>query len=277
MKIGIAQIAPVFGHWEANVRKHKEYIQLAQSNHIDLLVFPEMSLTGYSLKDAVSEVALSLDDPRINEFSELSASIDIVAGFAELIPGKGFAISSAYFHQGYLLHVHRKVYLPINGMFDDLKDFRSGDSIRAFPVREWNCGILICRDIWHMDAVQALAFQNTQLLIAPSAVPLRSIGPTGPNIHAFMKRTAQSYAEHHTLYFIYANRVGFEEGICFYGGSMIADPFGQVIAQGGFLEEELIVAEVSMDEIHRRISCISLKHEENPSLLLTSLDEEELQ
>ncbi len=276
MKLALAQISPHFGDWQANLNKHEKYIELAVKNKADLIIFPEMSLTGYALKDLVSDLAVTLQDKKLHHVAKYSKDIDIVAGFAELMPGEGYAISSAYFHKGFLLHVHRKVYLPINGMFDDLKDFRRGKTIQAFHVKKWTMGMLICRDIWHMDAVQALAIQKAQLIIAPSAVPLRSIGPQGPNIHGLMERTARSYAEHHTHYFAFVNRVGFEEGVCFYGGSLLVDPFGKVIAQAGFLTEELIMGELSHSELHRRIASISLKHEEDPSLLLNAYDTEVL-
>ncbi len=276
MKIAIAQIHPIFGQWEANIQKHQRYIDLAKNNGANLIVFPELSLSGYSLKELTPDLAVTLQDDRLEQIAQWSHEIDIVAGFPELIPGQGFAISSAYFHQGFILHVHRKVYLPINGMFDDLKDFRRGKNIQAFHVNEWTLGMLICRDLWHADAVQALVFQKAQLVIAASAVPLRSIGEKGPNIHGFIERTSRSYAERHTIYFAFSNRVGFEDGICFYGGSMIADPFGKVIAQAGYLEEELITADINHDSIHRRIAAISLKHEEDPSLLLSAFDEEEI-
>ncbi len=276
MKIAIAQISPKFGQWKANLDKHEQYIELAIQNKVKLLLFPEMSLTGYALKDQTPSLAVTLQDEKLQYIAKCSQELDLVVGFPELIPGEGYAISSAYFHKGYLLHVHRKVYLPINGMFDDLKDFRRGESIKAFHAGSWKLGILICRDLWHMDAVQALALQKTHMILAPSAVPLRSIGAQGPNIHSFMERTVRSYSEHHTMYFAFANRVGFEEGICFYGGSMISDPFGRVIAQASFLEEELVTAEVNMSQIHRRISNLPLKHEENPSLLLSAYEEEVL-
>ncbi|HOI25278.1 MAG TPA: nitrilase-related carbon-nitrogen hydrolase [Caldisericia bacterium] len=276
MKIAIAQISPKFGQWKANLDKHEQYIELAIQNKVKLLLFPEMSLTGYALKDQTPSLAVTLQDEKLQYIAKCSQELDLVVGFPELIPGEGYAISSAYFHKGYLLHVHRKVYLPINGMFDDLKDFRRGESIKAFHAGSWKLGILICRDLWHMDAVQALALQKTHMILAPSAVPLRSIGAQGPNIHSFMERTVRSYSEHHTMYFAFANRVGFEEGICFYGGSMISDPFGRVIAQASFLEEELVTAEVNMSQIHRRIANLPLKHEENPSLLLSAYEEEVL-
>lgn len=276
MKIAIAQISPKFGQWKTNLDKHEQYIELAIQNKVKLLLFPEMSLTGYALKDQTPSLAVTLQDEKLQYIAKCSQELDLVVGFPELILGEGYAISSAYFHKGYLLHVHRKVYLPINGMFDDLKDFRRGESIKAFHAGSWKLGILICRDLWHMDAVQALALQKTHIILAPSAVPLRSIGAQGPNIHSFMERTVRSYSEHHTMYFAFANRVGFEEGICFYGGSMISDPFGRVIAQASFLEEELVTAEVNMSQIHRRIANLPLKHEENPSLLLSAYEEEVL-
>lgn len=258
MKASIAQISPVFGDWEANLQKHYKFTDIAIKNGADLIIFPEMSMTGYFLRDLVPNLSVGPDFSPIKLLFEMSNEIDIVTSFPERSEDFHYYISSIYLHKGKIMHLHRKIYLPINGMFDDLKDFKKGNKISSFSVRGWKMGMLICRDMWHLDTVNTLVLQGSRIIIAPSAVPLRSIGEKGPNIDLFIERTVRSYAEKGTLYFIFANRVGFEEGICFYGGSKVAAPNGDIILNMNYLEEGLGFFEITEQTIERRISNLPL-------------------
>jgi len=262
MKVAIAQINPVFGNIEANLQKHYYFTDIAIKNGAELVIFPEMSLTGYYLRDLVSTSCIGPDFSILKSLLEMSQEIDIVTSFPERSEELNCYISSVYLHKGRIHHLHRKVYLPINGMFEDLKDFKKGTEIRSFNVNNWKMGMLICRDIWHLDTVTSLVMQDAKVIIAPSAVPLRNIGEHGPAIDQFIERTVRSYAEKGSCYFIFVNRVGFEEGICFYGGSQVAGPNGKVILKMSFLEEELAFFEIKERMIQQRISNLSLALEQ---------------
>jgi NAD+ synthase (glutamine-hydrolysing) len=262
MKASIAQINPVFGNWKANLQKHYYFIDIAIKNGAELIIFPEMSLTGYYLKDLVPTMSIGPNFSRLKTLLEMSSDIDIVTSFPERTIDFHYHISSVYLHKGKIHHLHRKVYLPINGMFEDLKDFKKGSEIRAFTVDEWKIGLLICRDIWHMDTVTSLVLQGAKIIIAPSAVPLRSINEKGPVIDQFIERTVRAYAEKGSCYFIFVNRVGFEEGICFYGGSQVAEPNGNVLLKMNYLEEQLAFFEIQKRSIEQRISNLPLALEQ---------------
>lgn len=267
MIISIAQIKPFFGNLEKNIEKHLSYISLAKKNEADLIIFPEMSLTGYYLKDLMPSLAIGPDFSKINSIIEASLDIDIVVSFPERDNSFNFYISAAYLKGGRIAHIHRKVYPPINGMFDDLKDFRRGEEINVFSSKSIGCGMLICRDMWHPEAVTSLALSGAKLIIVPSAVPLRSISQTGPEIKDFIERSVRFYAEHFALYFVFVNRVGFEEGICFYGGSVAAGPSGEIVLSMSLLEEEIKFFELKEREIERRVSILPLQFEERKDLL----------
>jgi len=266
MKASIAQINPIFGNWQANLEKHVHFTDIAIRNGAELVIFPEMALTGYYLRDLVPRLSIGPDFSILKPLLEMSKEIDIVTSFPERTSDFIFHIASVYLHRGKLVHLHRKVYLPINGMFEDLKDFKKGSEVKAFWVKNFKCGMLICRDIWHLDTVTSLVLQGTKIIIAPSAVPLRSIGDKGPGIDSFIERTVRSYAEKGTCYFIFANRVGFEEGICFYGGSQVADPFGNIICKMNFLEEQLAFFTIEERRIEQRVSCLPLALEQEDYL-----------
>ena len=262
MKASIAQISPIFGNWEANLQKHYYFTDIAIKNGAELIIFPEMSLTGYYLKDLVPSLSIGPDFSRLKTLLEMSTEIDIVSSFPERTIDFHYHISSVYLHKGKIQHLHRKVYLPINGMFEDLKDFKKGSETRAFSVEDWKMGLLICRDIWHLDTVTSLVLQGAKIIIAPSAVPLRSVGEKGPQIDQFIERTVRSYAEKGSCYFVFANRVGFEEGICFYGGSQVAGPNGTILLKMKYLEEQLDFFEIQGRRIEQRISDLPLALEQ---------------
>lgn len=262
MKASIAQINPIFGNWEANLQKHYQFTDIAIKNGAQLIIFPEMALTGYNLKDLVPTLSIGPDFSKIKQLLEMSKEIDIVCSFPERSPEYNFHISSLYLHQGKIHHLHRKVYLPINGMFEDLKDFKKGSVVQSFSVGNWKMGILICRDMWHMDTVTSLVLQGVRIIIAPSAVPLRGIGDKGPLVDQFIERTVRSYAEKGSCYFIFVNRVGFEEGICFYGGSQVASPNGNIILKMSYLKEELAFFDMEGRSIEQRVSNLPLTLEQ---------------
>ena len=258
MKVGIAQIKPVFGNWEENLQKHYYFSDIAIKNGAGLIIFPELALTGYFLRDLVQSLSMGPDLNNLSSLLEMSKEIDIVTSFPERTTDFVFHIASVYLHKGKIQHLHRKVYLPINGMFDDLKDFKKGSQINIFPVENWKMGMLICRDIWHMDTVTSLIMQGAKVIIAPSAVPLRGIDEKGPIIDQFIERTTRSYAEKGSCYFIFVNRVGFEEGICFYGGSQVAGPNGNLLLKMNFLEEGLAFFDMNTRSIEQRICNLPL-------------------
>lgn len=267
MIIGIAQIEPIFGNIEKNIEKHLSYIKLSKESGANLIIFPELSLTGYYLKDLVPKLAIGPDFSKIEPLIAASRDIDIVISFPERDESFNYYISAAYLKNGNIIHIHRKVYPPINGMFDDLKDFKRGETFKVFSNSILNCGMLICRDMWHPEAINILTFKEAKFIIVPSAVPLRSVSESGPSIRSFIDRSAKFYSEHFSLYFVFANRVGFEEGVCFYGGSCVSNPSGEIILSMSLLDEEIKFFELDPREIERRINVLPLQFEERRDLL----------
>lgn len=264
MKIAIAQIDSHLSQFERNLQKHLQYIQLAQDAGAELIIFPEMSLTGYSLQDLALHQAIPVESPKLDPLRKASLHIDVIAGYPEKAEHSAY-IASSYFSGGKVLATHRKCYLPINGMFNDSKDFKRGSHVSVFRLRNGHlASLLICRDIWHMDTVMKCAESGAEVIFAPSAVPLRSISGQGPSIAPFMERTIQGYAEKNHQFIVFANRVGFEEGICFYGGCIVADPFGKIVTKGPYLEEQLVLSEINWENIERKNRILPLSYEQQP-------------
>src|SRR5881397_3088158 len=153
MRVALAQVAPVLGNVAANLRMHRKSVQAASRAGVDLVIFPELSLTGYLLQDLVPEVALRIErNPEIRELLKLSRSVALAVGFVEESQDHRFYNSALFLAGGKILHCHRKVYLPTYGMFDEGREFAAGSGFSAFSTPLGRFGILISEDAWHPSA-----------------------------------------------------------------------------------------------------------------------------
>ena len=273
MKIALAQIEPIFSDWDKSIEKHKEFIYKAIDEKAELIVFPEMSLTGYGLKDLSFDSSIRIDSDKMKSILKLSMQIDIVVGYPEIDENSRCFITQAYCSKGELIQTHRKIFLPINGMFEDSKDFVPGNDLSTFSIEQFNMGMLVCRDMWHEEAVVSLVKKNINCLIVASNIPLRNINKDGPAIDSFIERTVVGYAEKNSIFVIYINRVGFEEGICFYGGSLVVSPSGEIISKLPFLEEATAYVDINYKEIERKIRSFPLHYDRKDQIVIEAFKE----
>jgi predicted amidohydrolase len=268
VRVALAQITPKLGDLEANLEIHLEALRLARREKAGLVVFPELSLTGYVLKDQVPEVALTPKAPLFKKLLRASAGVDIVVGFAEEGPGYKFYNAAAYLSKGRVVHVHRKVYLPTYGMFEEGREFAAGDVIRAFDTAQGPAGVLICEDAWHPTSAWILVQDGAEILFALSSGPTRGArkgrGVTSlPVWHDLLRTTAQFQ----TSFVVYVNRVGYEDGLNFGGGSIAVDPFGRTIAALPALTPGVTVAELDAAVLRRARAAYPLLRDENLELV----------
>src|SRR3954464_8587433 len=166
LRIALAQIAPRLGVVEANVERHHELLAEGRDAGADLVVFPELGLTGYQLQDLAAEVALRLDDPRLAAFAGQTRGLSAIVSFVEESGDHRLFIAAALIEDGEIRHVHRKLFLPTYGLFDERRFFAAGDVLRAVPSRLGvGVGIGVCEDFWHMAVPQLLALDGAQILI----------------------------------------------------------------------------------------------------------------
>jgi predicted amidohydrolase len=244
----LAQIAPRLGDVAHNLQRHLQIVGEAAQGGADLVLFPELSLTGYFLKDLVPDVALRTDSPELRELAAAAKGVDVLVGAVIETEDAQFHNAALYFSDGRLLHVHRKVYLPTYGLFDEQRYFAQGDRFRVFDAplpaaaqpRAWHAGVLICEDMWHMSGAALLARQGVDVLLCPSSSPGRGV-THGATLGTAMSYDAmtRTYAQLTTSYVLYCNRVGYEDGVHFWGGSRVVDPDGKVCAEAGDAEELL--------------------------------------
>ena len=235
--VALAQVAPRLGDVATNLERHLDVIEQAVEQGARLVVFPELSLTGYFLKDLVPEVALRPDAPELAALAAASRRIDVLAGCVTETESTVFHNSALYFSAGRVLHTHHKVYLPTYGIFDELRYLAAGAQFRAFDVdlgppgaATWRAGILVCEDMWHPSAAALLARQGVDILFCPSASPGHGVSRdealgTARSYDAITR----TYAQLFTAYVAYCNRAGYEDGIWFWGGSRVVGPNGSVV------------------------------------------------
>lgn len=273
-KIALAQIYPRLGDLEANLQKHLEVIEDAVARGADLVVFPELSLTGYVLQDLTYEVAVPLDPthPILRPLLEASMRADLVVGLVEIDERGRYYTAGLYLSQGRLIHRHRKIYLPTYGMFDEGRDMAPGDQVRAFDTRFGRFGLLICEDFWHISPPYLLWLDGAEVLILTSASPGRGLGIPGKLGSAqWVELVNQAYASLFTVFVVHVNRAGFEDGQNFWGGSTIFDPNGERILQGPYFDEALLLASIDLDQIRRTRIRLPLLRDERPALVLREL------
>ena len=272
-KIGIAQTSPRLGDVAANLALYEQAIARAKNENVELLIFPELSLTGYHLRDMVATVALRQESPEFIQLRELSKSVACLAGLVEESPDFCFYNSAVYLSAGDVRHVHRKVYLPTYGMFDEQRYFARGDSVRAFDTPYGRAAALVCEDMWHPSTVYIAALDRALMLICPSSSPLRGIADKRQQDEnaRYWEAMNRVYAETFGVFVIYANRVGFEDGVGFWGGSEVINPFGQCIAKGHYYEEDFVTADISLDAVRRKRVAAPLLRDEDIDLTINEL------
>ena len=274
IKIGLAQIYPKLGDVAHNLGVHRDYARQARAEGVDLLVFPELSLTGYQVQDLVPEVALrtDADDPVFVELLEASADIDIVFGFVREDARNRFYIANAYLSRGALVHLHHKLYLPTYAMFDESRYFAQGNSVRAFDTRFGRVGMLICEDFWHVSPPYLLWLDGADILILNSASPSRGLNDSDRLMGTrWVEHVNQAYGSMFTAYILHCNRVGYEDGKNFWGGSSVVDPDGEFMTSGRYFDEALITQAIDLNQLHRTRARLPLLRDERPGLVRREL------
>lgn len=253
VRVALAQIAPTLGDVAANVARHIDIINEARTGGADLIVFPELSLAGYFLEDLVPDVAVRVDSPHVQTLLKATAGIDAVVGCVLESDDFQFYNAALYLSDGHVHHVHRKLYLPTYGLFDEGRYLAAGERLEAFTAPlstrsghpQWRGGILVCEDLWHMSNAVILSHCGVHFYLCPSASPARGVTYGGAlGSERSYDAITRTYAQLLTSYVVYCNRVGYEDGVAFWGGSRVVGPDGEVIGEIGGSDETLLWSEL---------------------------------
>jgi predicted amidohydrolase len=271
MQVALAQIDCVLGDTDENLRKAKEVVAMARERGVDLIVFPELSLSGYALGELDDDVAIEADSKPISSLAEDAGEMAVVVGFCE--EGQRFQNynSAAYLEGGVLRHLHRKLYLPNYRIYEERKHYNPGQSMRAFDTRLGRMAILICNDAWQPFLPFIAVQDGAQVLIIPAdsgSYPYPELLDTKD----YWRGITRFYARMLESYVIFVNRVGKQDEIVFWGYSHVVDPWGTVVAEGPLHEESLITADIDLGDVRRRRREVPLVKEARLALLARELN-----
>lgn len=252
VRVGLAQVVPRLGDLAANADLHTEVVAQARAQRVQLLLFPELSTAGYQLKDLVPDVAMRGDAPRFRRLVAASRGLALGFGFVEESADHRFYNSYAFCEDGRLLHVHRKVYLPTYGLFEEGRLYAPGEHLRAFDAGLGRLGTLLCEDVWHPSTMYVLSLDGAELVVAAAASPLRGADVSGePSNVGVWHNAMQVYSQLFGCFVVLVNRVGFEDGLSFWGGSRVVAPGGRVAFEAPLLEAGLFTCDIDWDELRR--------------------------
>lgn len=273
MKISLAQISPHLGNTRKNADLHLELLEKAKKDNIDLLIFPELSLTGYTLQDLVSDVAIKPEnDPLFKEFKRISNDISFVVGLVEEKERGLFFNSAAYFSGGEILHIHRKVFLPTYAMFEEAKFYGQGKNFGTFSTPFCKTGMMICYDFLQYSSSYLLFAGGSEMIIIISSAPGRGFAEEQTYATSHMwELMGEAISRFSQVFLLYCNRVGFEDGKSFAGGSFIYNPVGQLLARASYTDEEFLVQEIDLGEIRAMRKKWPYKRDDKPEIILEAL------
>jgi predicted amidohydrolase len=270
--VALAQIKPKLGCLDDNMALIEAAIEKGISDGAHLIVFPELALTGYFLKDLVPDVAIGLEAPQIARLKLLSRRISIAIGLVEVTADYRFFNTALYLEEGEILHLHRKVYLPTYGLFDEQRYLARGERFRAFDTRFGRFGMLICEDMWHLSAPYILAMDGATTLICLSSSPGRGVSEAeGLGSAAAWQKLTSTTAMFLNCRVFYCNRVGYEDGINFWGGSEVIAPSGEVTSRGKLLEEDFVLGKVDEGALRRERIFSPMMRDENLAVTVREL------
>ena len=275
LRIALAQLAPRLGGLDENLAVHRKTLASARAGGAGRVVFPELGLTGYQLQDLAAEVAMRVDDPRLLSLASETSGMSAVVSFVEEAADHRLFISAALLEDGEVRFVHRKLFLPTYGLFDERRFFAAGDRLRTVESRIGvRLGIAVCEDFWHLAVPETLALDGAQVLINVSSSPgrdLAAIHEVGLGTAASWRTLMRTYAQLTTSFVVFCNRVGMDETISFWGGSEVIGPSGEAIFTAPLFDEGLHFVDIELGDVRRERVSLPLLRDERPELHLREL------
>ncbi|MCP5103636.1 MAG: hypothetical protein GY950_09670 [bacterium] len=272
MKIRAVQFSPALGNIQKNLDFHTKKIADAVSNKKNLIIFPELSISGYQMKDIVYDVCLTPNDEIFNQFKTLSRKIDIVIGAPVEEPTGIIHNCGLYFSKGELLHNHRKTQLPTFGMFEEELIFKAGDQYRTFRVGEFTVGIIICREILFPAIAYLYYLQGVDFLVGISNSPYRGMSKEdGFSSLKFWERMGEVFAINYHQNYVFVNRTGFEDGIGFGGGSFFAAPGKGIVQKAAYYDDDTLDFEIGMEAVRQSRLAANYLRDDKPQVIFNEL------
>jgi predicted amidohydrolase len=245
LKIALAQFPCRVGNKKYNVKRIAEFVKRAKKEGVELIVFPEMALTGYATRDLAYELAEEIPGASTEEIERIArkAEVYIVHGMPERsLAGNTILYNTAVLTgpKGYI-GKYRKLYLPTHSVFEEKRYYRVGYQTPIFETNFGKLGMMICYDLFFPEVGRILRLQGAKLLICISASP--TVRRTS------FETLTKARAIENTCFVAWANLVGFENGLQFWGGSHIINPSGSLIAKAKYDIEDLVFGNINYEDL----------------------------
>jgi len=245
IKLALAQIEAKRENKKENLRKIQEFTNKAQNQGAKLIIFPELSLTGYVMRDQVYEMAETLPGPSSRMIQDLAkeTGLHIIFGMPELSEKAKATIFNTAVLVGPkgLIGKYRKMYLPTHSVFEEKRYFRPGNQVASFGTSLGNIGLCICYDLFFPEVCRLTRLKGAQLIVAISASPAVR--------RSYFEILTVSRALENTAFLAYVNLAGIEEGLQFWGGSRVAGPNGDLIAKARYDVEDLVICDIDFSDM----------------------------
>jgi predicted amidohydrolase len=272
--VALAQVSTCPGQYRRNLDRHLEMAERARAGGAGIVLFPELSLSGYLLAHGVMEEAFTIDDERLRSLFDVSRELALLVGLPLKEPDGGISNAAVLFEDGRVCGVHRKLYLPTYGMFDEGRYFIPGRKLEPLSCRHGRLGVLICEDAWHLSSAVVLAHAGVDAFLIVAGGPSEIDSGREPGGTRRWRWIAGAVAITCVTPVFFANRCGWEEGILFGGGSWAVDAGGRgLVEPAPPLDEALVLARLSHTETARARTLTPIVNAERRDLWHTFLEE----
>ncbi len=262
LKIALAQISCKRADKTSNIEKMKAYAEKAKKEGAELVIFPELSLTDYLVRDLIYELAEPIPGPSVEKMTEIAKQnkIYIVFGMPEMSrKAESVIYNTAVLvgPEGYI-GKYRKMHLPTHSVFEEKRYFRQGYETPVFETQIGRIGLMICYDVFFPEVSRALKLNGAQLIVCISASPAVR--------RKFFEILTAARAIENNVFLAYVNLVGIEDGLQFWGGSRIISPSGSIIAKAKYDEEDFVVGEIDLKDVRHVAAFVPTIRDLRPEL-----------
>lgn len=267
LRIGLAQMASTVGDVQANMKAVRRFVAQAREKDVQLLVFPELAMSGYDIGSEYSNASLRMESEEVEELRSLSQDLSMVVGLIEETESVEFYNTAVFLSDGEIRYVHRKVYPPNYRIFKERSFFGVGWGVGSFLTPWGRMAMLICGDAWHLALPYLAAHDGANVLIVIAASSWEGLTP---NIdpRGSWERMNQSYGLTLSTFVVFANRAGQEGRLNFWGGSHVVQPDGRILAQAKIGEPDLLVVDLDMSQLRRQRLILPFRRDDRLELTL---------
>jgi predicted amidohydrolase len=262
IRVSLAQISSKRGDKEANLKKMEETTAKAKAQSADLVIFPELALTGYVIRDQIYELAETIPGPSINRMEKLArkTGLHIVFGMPEQSEKTRATLynTAAFIGPEGFIGKYRKMYLPTHSVFEEKRYFRPGYQTAAYDTVLGKIGLCICYDLFFPEVTRLARLKGAQLIISISASPAVR--------RSYFEILTAARALENTAFLAYVNLVGVQDGLQFWGGSRLVGPTGDVLAKAKYDEEDFVICDVNYSDIRTAEAFIPTLRDLRPEL-----------